>query len=205
MFAQKTLNFFGKKPVLIPYDDVEKALSRLCVPPATDKKLGHRPCINDEDFQRISSLLKNLERHLKKAGWSSRPRTYTVLRMIGLTDLMQAFIDLGLKDYSFPYSMEKLPGIIHDDSMKNRFLTAQKFVLTQAVTLENGAEGIHAHTKNGEDLYYSIRHLGSGGYGYVSWSIDFFSAMQTFLSLPKVQSTLSLVKVSLQLCTSLSI
>lgn len=170
MLAQ-TLRFFAgaqrQEPSLIPRDNVEKALSRLCVPPPYEKKSGQRPCISDEGFQQISSLLEHLEKHLREAGWSSRPRTYTVLRNIGCTDLMPAFITLGLKDYSFPYSVEKLPEVLDDDSTRDRFLNAQKYVLTQAISLENGAEGVHAHTKNGEDLYYSIKHLGSGGYGYV--------------------------------------
>ena len=78
---------------------------------------------------------------------------------------MQAFIAQGLKDYAFPYSFEKLPDILRDDVTKDRFMSAQKDVLTEATQLESGAEGIHAYTKNGDDLYYVIRHLGSGGYG----------------------------------------
>ena len=83
---------------------------------------------------------------------------------------MPAFIALGLKDYSFPYSMEKLPVVLQDDVTRDKFLNAQKFALTSAVRLEEGEQGIHAHTKNGDDLYYVIRHLGSGGYGYVTVS-----------------------------------
>ena len=95
----------------------------------------------------------------------SSTHLYTVLRNISRLDLMPAFISLGLTDYSFPYSPEKLPEIIKDDSIRDNFMKAQKYVLTQATSLENGAEGIHANTKNGEDLYITMRHLGSGAYG----------------------------------------
>lgn len=154
----------------IPRDDIEKALSQLCAPPPRDTKTNSRSCISDEGFQHIRSLLKHLESHLKGQGWSERPRTYTVLRNIGCSNLMPAFIALGLKDYSFPYSIEKLPDVLHDDFVKDKFMDAQRYVLTGATQLENGAEGVHTHTKDGEDLYHVIKHLGSGGYGYVNSS-----------------------------------
>ena len=177
-----------QQAALIPRDEVERALVRLCAPPLPSGKNGPQPCITDECFQHIASLLKHLERHLKENGWSSRPRTYAVLRNIGRADLMPAFIALDLKDYSFPYSVEKLPEVFSDDSIKESFMNAQKYVLTQAVSLENGAEGVHAHTKNGEDLYYAINHLGSGGYGCVGIS----SLLIALIQCHTVKSTRSL-------------
>lgn len=150
---------------LIPREDLEKALMRLCAPPPINSKSGSRPSINDEAFHRIGGLLRDLEVHLGEREWTSRPRTYTVLRNIGCANLMPAFIALGLNDYSFPYSIEKLPEVLHSDTIKDNFMNVQKYVLTDATQLENGAEGPHAHTKNGEDLYYVVRHLGSGGFG----------------------------------------
>lgn len=168
MLAQ-TLSFFAgvrkQEPSLIPRDDVEKALLRLCTPPPHNGKSGTGSPISDEVFHRVSDLLKHLESHLKERGWHHRPRTYAVLRNIGCADLMPAFVALDLKDYSFPYSIEKLPEVLHDDITKDKFMDAQRYVLTDATQLENGVEGSHAHTKNGEDLYVVLRHLGSGGYG----------------------------------------
>ena len=159
-----------RKPelTLIPRDEVDKALHRLCTPLVHDKK-GSRASIDDETFRRISDLLKHLEPHIKAQGWSSRPRTYTVLRNIGRVDLMPEFINLGLKDYSFPYSLEKIPEMLIGDSLKEKFMNAQNYVLTDASQLENGPEGRHAHTKRGEDLFHFRKHLGSGGYGSVDW------------------------------------
>lgn len=159
-----------RKPelTLIPRDEVDRALHRLCTPPVDNKK-GSKASIDDETFRRISDLLKHLESHIKAQGWSSRPRTYTVLRNIGREDLMSEFITLGLKDYSFPYSVEKIPEILIGDSLREKFMKAQNHVLTDASQLENGPEGRHAHTKRGEDLFYFRKHLGSGGYGSVDW------------------------------------
>ena len=166
-------NFFGgtRKPEPIPRDEVDKALHRLCTPPIRDRK-DSNISIDDETFKRISDLLKHLEPHIKAHGWSSRPRTYTVLRNIGRLDLMSEFINLGLKDYSFPYSVEKIPEVLTGDSWKEKFMNAQNYVLTEASQLENGPEGRHAHTKKGEDLFHFHKHLGSGGYGSVDrvWS-----------------------------------
>ena len=159
------------EPTLIPHDEVDRALHHLCTPPVRDKK-GSKVSIDDETFHRISDLLKHLEPHIKAHGWSSRPRTYTVLRNIGRLELMPEFINLGLKDYSFPYSVEKIPEFLTDDSIREKFMKAQNYVLTEASQLENGPEGRHAHTKKGEDLFHFHKHLGSGGYGSVDrvWS-----------------------------------
>ena len=159
-----------RKPelTLIPHDEVDRALHRLCTPPVHDKK-GSKGSIDDETFHRISDLLKHLEPHIKASGWSSRPRTYTVLRNIGREDLMPEFVTLGLKDYSFPYSVEKIPEVLTGDSLREKFMKAQNYVLTEASQLENGPEGRHAHTKKGEDLFHFHKHLGSGGYGSVDW------------------------------------
>ena len=166
-------NFFGgtRKPEPIPRDEVDRALQRLCTPPVCDRRRS-KISIDDETFHRISGLLKHLEPHIEAEGWSLRPRTYTVLRNIGRLDLMPEFINLGLKDYSFPYSVEKIPEVLTDDSWKEKFMNAQKYVLTEASQLENGPEGRHAHTKKGEDLFHFYEHLGSGGYGSVDrvWS-----------------------------------
>ena len=59
----------------------------------------------------------------------------------------------------------KLPDLFQDDFTRNNFLNAQKYVLTDATQLELGPEGCHAFTKNGDDLFHVIRHLGSGGHG----------------------------------------
>ncbi|KAL8812321.1 MAG: hypothetical protein Q9200_001127 [Gallowayella weberi] len=149
-------------PSRIQVGDIEKALSQLCAPPATDKKTGSRSSISDTTFKRIAELLNHLEAHQSSHGWRDRPRTYTVLRNIDRLDLFPQFIDHGLSDISFPYTIEKLPDLIQEDSLKDKFLRHQKYILTDASQLE---DGVHALTKNGDDLYSLIRHLGRGGQG----------------------------------------
>ena len=152
-------------PGRIPEDDIEKALSQFCAPPAFDKKKGSQPSISDGTFQRIAELLNHLQAHHYARGWSDRPRTYTVLRNIQRLDLFQPFIDLGLNDIAFPYTIEKIPDLIPEDDLKDRFLRHQRYILTTASQLEDGQ---HALTKNGDDLFRLVRHLGRGGFGYVT-------------------------------------
>lgn len=166
------MNFFNfgfrlKQPeaALIPVPDLEKALLQYCTPPPPDKKLSSRPCITDGAFQHIASLLEHFESHKGHEGWAKRPRTYTVLSNIGRLDLFPEFINLGLCDISFPYSREKLPRVLEDDLVCSKFMAAQQYVLTDATQLENGPDGRHALTKNGDDLYHVVRHLGRGGFG----------------------------------------
>ncbi|KAI4261172.1 MAG: hypothetical protein L6R42_003623 [Xanthoria sp. 1 TBL-2021] len=149
--------------------DIEKALSQFCAPPAFDKKTRCQPSISDSTFKRISELLNHLQAHQHAPGWSDRPRTYTVLRNINRLDLFQQFIDLGLNDIAFPYTIEKIPDLIQEDDLKDRFLRHQRYILTTASHLE---EGRHALTKNGDDLFRLVRHLGRGGFGSVDlvWS-----------------------------------
>lgn len=164
------MNFVGSRPgqaesALIPLPDLEKALLQYCTPPPSKTKSSSGPFITDEAFQHIASLLQHLESHNRREGWSKRPRTYTVLRNIDRLDLFQQFINLGLNDISFPYSREKLPKVLKDDLVCSNFMAAQQYVLTDATQLENGPDGRHTITKNGDDLYHVIRHLGRGGFG----------------------------------------
>ncbi|KAI4176194.1 MAG: hypothetical protein LQ348_006052 [Seirophora lacunosa] len=158
----------------IPVDDLEKALSQYCTPPMPDKLTGQRANISDGTFKHVTDLLEHLESHQSCQGWSVRPRIYTVLRNVGRLDLFQKFIDLGLKDISFPYTVEKLPSFLQEDSLRDSFLRNQKYVLTDASQLEKGR---HAYTKNADDLFRVVKHLGRGGYGSVDqvWSLMSFA------------------------------
>ncbi|KAL8853107.1 MAG: hypothetical protein Q9221_001989 [Calogaya cf. arnoldii] len=151
-------------PGRIHEDDIEKALSQFCAPPAFDKKKGSQPSISDGTFKRIAELLGHLQAHRHVRGWSDRPRTYTVLRNIKRLDIFQSFIDLGLNDIAFPYTIDKIPDLIQEDALRDRFLRHQTYILTTAIHLEDGE---HALTKNGDDLFRVVRHLGRGGFGSV--------------------------------------
>ncbi|KAL8925637.1 MAG: hypothetical protein Q9172_002141 [Xanthocarpia lactea] len=122
-FRQRSID-----PDRIHKDDIEKALSQFCAPPGVDRKTRLQPSISDSTFKRIAELLAHLQAHNHTTGWSDRPRTYTVLRNINRLDLFQHFIDLGLKDISFPYTVEKIPDLIHEDDLKDKFLKHQRSV-----------------------------------------------------------------------------
>ncbi|KAI4206268.1 MAG: hypothetical protein LQ346_001164 [Caloplaca aetnensis] len=153
----------------IPVEDLENALSQYCTPPMPDKLTGERASISDAAFKHVTDLLEHLESHQSCQGWSVRPRMYTVLRNVGRLDLFPELIGLGLKDISFPYTVEKLPESLQEDSLRDKFLRQQKYVLTDASQLEKGR---HAYTKNADDLFRVVKHLGRGGYGSVDqvWS-----------------------------------
>ncbi|KAL9024905.1 MAG: hypothetical protein Q9196_006171 [Gyalolechia fulgens] len=162
----------------ITVDDLDNALSQYCTPPMPDKSTGQRSSISDATFKHVTDLLKHLESHRSCQGWSVRPRMYTVLRNIGRLDLFQELIDLGLKDISFPYTVEKLPECLQEDSLRDVFLRQQQYVLTDASQLEKGR---HAYTKNADDLFRVVRHLGRGGYGYrISQSVDQVWSLMSF-------------------------
>src|SRR6266516_2238906 len=71
----------------------------------------------DSDFDLMSRLLAQVG----KPQWSSRPRTYAVLRMIDRVDLFDAFILEGLKDIAFPYTDRRLPTLL-SPTARARFL-----------------------------------------------------------------------------------
>ncbi|KAL8907453.1 MAG: hypothetical protein Q9207_001423 [Kuettlingeria erythrocarpa] len=157
----------------IPVEDLENALSQYCTPPMPDNLTGERASISDAAFKHVTDLLVHLESHQSCQGWSVRPRMYTVLRNVGRLDLFPELIGLGLKDISFPYTVEKLPESLQEDSLRDKFLRQQKYVLTDASQLEKGR---HAYTRNADDLFLVVKHLGRGGYGSVDkvWSLMSF-------------------------------
>lgn len=158
------------RPSTIPSKDLERALSIFCKAPAPDTKSGAKTRISTDSFHHITGLLRHLEFQEGLKGWSRRPRTYTVLRNINRLDAMQTFIDLELKDISLPYSKDTLSGILQDSEAQKDFLRFQECVLTRASDLEKAPEGDHVHfaKDEGDKHFHVVRHLGSGGFGYVT-------------------------------------
>lgn len=155
----------------IPLEDIEKALSWYCTLPAVDSARPHgKVRFSDESIHHVAGLLEHLEWRHGRTGWKLRPRIYTVLRNIGRLDAMQAFVDRDLRDISLPYSDATLPDVLRERRSRVAFLHFQEHVLTDASKLEMGPEGGHVHfDKNGgNDHFHLMKHLGSGGSGYVS-------------------------------------
>ncbi|KAI9730878.1 MAG: Ankyrin-2 [Cirrosporium novae-zelandiae] len=116
----------------------------------------------DNDIEKIRDLLTQME----KNSWSARPRTYSVLRMIGKEkELMGMFVEKGLFDIGLPYDAFSLPLFVRGPTYRHNFLKSQAFVLTDAEKMEKGS---HAHLANNADTNFQIvNELGRGGFGMV--------------------------------------
>lgn len=141
-------------------------LERLCRPPDNwQQHDGLR--IPDENFNEIALIVAVEDREYsgeQTRRWAGRPRLYTVLRNIGHTELLDLFIKDRLTDYDLPFVDQTLPRFINDHIIRKNFCLHQRYVLTDARTLEQG--GRHIHLRRDENLYFvHIRVLGGGAYG----------------------------------------
>ncbi|KAF2836710.1 kinase-like protein, partial [Patellaria atrata CBS 101060] len=102
-----------------------------------------------------------------KTAWSSIPRIYIVLRLIGLLHTIESFVNGGFNDLWFPFSHSSLPNTLTALD-KERFLETQSRVLSKALELESGGLKRHAHF-NREDAFpfQSRGTLGQGAYATV--------------------------------------
>jgi hypothetical protein len=98
--------------------------------------------------------------------WSTAPRIYIILRLIGQLQRFDAFLDHGINDLWLPFSKASLPTSL-DLVYHEEFLKQQTLVLTKAINLENGSKG-HAHFTRNDPFPFEVREtLGEGGFGYV--------------------------------------
>jgi hypothetical protein len=101
-----------------------------------------------------------------KLSWSSAPRIYIVLRLIGQLQHFDDFLDHGINDLWLPFSPASLP-ISLGLEYHEEFLKRQTLVLTKAINLENGSRG-HAHFTRNDPFPFEVKEtLGEGGFGYV--------------------------------------
>ena len=129
---------------------------------ADDQK---RP-LPDKVFDQISSLLHQANRK----EWSSRPRTYAVLRMINALDLMDDFVQSDCLDIALPYSKENLPKSLlvkQRKQQRDQFLKTQRLVLTQVARIEEGTRRHEYFAENADQHFESLNELGKGGFGSV--------------------------------------
>jgi hypothetical protein len=153
----------------LPEDELEEGLSKLCRPPQRDDR--HSVTLGQETFQQISNLLRNLDRlHVRNdthdSAWRFRPRTYTILRNIGATDLMSLFIQNDFTDLHLPYTEQTLPNFVTDNELRVDFLSHQAYVLSNARSFENGSRS-HININGSAECYFGLsQDLGHGGFGY---------------------------------------
>jgi hypothetical protein len=119
--------------------------------------------LNESDICGIAEVLTSSSRDT----WSRIPRIYSILRKIGELDAIDAFIDDGFTDVSFPFSGTTLPEALRDHSARLRFLELQHLVYhTEALDLERQAR--HGHFNDPRDVpLKKVGGLGKGGFGYV--------------------------------------
>src|SRR6266498_446644 len=86
----------------------------------------------DDDFLRISSLLRNIGR----IQWSHVPRIYAVLRTIDHLELLDMFIDQGLTDFWLPFTTGSLPNTT-TTTVRANFIASQHLVMTKASVVNN--------------------------------------------------------------------
>ncbi|KAK3312216.1 kinase-like domain-containing protein [Apodospora peruviana] len=119
----------------------------------------------DAQFDRISTFLRN-NTELPVA-WSNVPRIYTVLRLIGQLDAMDAFLVQGMADIWFPFTTNSLPSVLRP-SLQSKFLEVQGVVLSKGFRLEKGSDRKHALFSADEPLPFQvIGRLGRGAHGSV--------------------------------------
>ena len=127
--------------------------------------------LTESDICNIAEVLARSSRD----AWSRIPRIYSILRMIGELNAIDAFIADGCTDVSFPFSGATLPEALRDHSARLKFLELQHLVYhTEALDLERQAR--HGHFSNPKDVpLKKVGELGKGGFGYVDHVVSTIS------------------------------
>lgn len=95
-----------------------------------------------------------------------------MLKMIGSTDAIEAFIADRLSDFALPYTEENLPNAVKGAQARRKFLDLQNLVLkTHVADLEKGGHHFY-FTQSADDYFQNLNELGGGGFGQVDhvWS-----------------------------------
>lgn len=132
----------------------------------------------DSEFENVASYLRNTGHE----NWSEVPRIYTVLRLVGQVELVDAFLQRGMTDIWFPFSDNTLPKALKQPH-RSQFLQTQEAVFSKALKLERGAglddqrsQRKHAHFSHSEPLPFKvIGNLGSGAHGVVDKVVSILS------------------------------
>jgi hypothetical protein len=82
--------------------------------------------IRDSEFARIGELF----RLFGKGEWSLRPRTFTILRMLGCMEAMDTFVSEQRTDVYLPYTESNLPKDVRGSELRAKFIQLQSLVLS---------------------------------------------------------------------------
>ncbi|KAI0893300.1 kinase-like domain-containing protein [Annulohypoxylon nitens] len=129
------------------------------------------PRFSISDLHRIAELLARPSSQWRES-WSRAPRLYCVLRLIGLEFEMTKLINGGINsDFWFPFNARTVPWCL-SSQQREKFLEAQKAVITDDLFLEKDVEGgkeskhVHFETDEGS-AFKRLAILGKGGFGEV--------------------------------------
>ena len=147
-------------------------MNRLCNPHGTGL-VSQSSRIPEHTIQSIRIYLRCLDYKAERNNelkWSLRPRLYGILRNIGALDFMDTFIREYMSDFHLPYTQQSLPtffGRSKDTNLRQRFLDAQEFYLTNVKDIEDGdSPGTHYILKGTGDHYFvPMKPLGHGSFG----------------------------------------
>ncbi|KAK7420409.1 hypothetical protein QQX98_002832 [Neonectria punicea] len=149
---------------LLPDDLFRKGLAKFL--PQPNDPLMERRILLDAVFPAISQLLVDYG----KFEWSLRPRTFSLLWMLGIPEKMDTFVAEGRTDHYLPYSEGNLPDIIKGSSQRSSFLNLQSIVRCRREEDLSGLEegGDHVHLPAHADAYFhSLEMLGKGRFAQV--------------------------------------
>jgi hypothetical protein len=139
--------------VLFPSEVViNRALARFL--PRLDDALAGQQTILNGHFARIAEIL----RLYGKGEWSLRPRTFTILKIMGCTELMDTFVSEQRSDISLPYNERNLPDIIKGELSRTAFLHLQNIVCPRVPVEELESGGDHLHFDASADDYFPTAH-----------------------------------------------
>ena len=133
--------------------------------PTRDQLAHGITAYSDAQFERISTFLKNTG----EVKFSTVPRLYTVLHIIGHLNGLDTFLAQGTTDLWFPFDANSLPKSL-DPSIQAQFLDTQAIVLSKAFKLETmrGSPASHAHFSRDEPPPFKVlAKLGCGAHGSV--------------------------------------
>ena len=161
--TKATGRFLQKVERCIPAAAISQALD-LLIPETTHRQSRKR--LREAEFDRVSNVLRRYTPE-----WSRLPRTYVVLRLIGLSDLtecMDAFVREKRTDIELPYTLENLPDAL-TGIYRARFLEMQGNVLTGPGAKIESGQSKHMHLSENPlgPLFTWERKLGEGGFGEV--------------------------------------
>lgn len=152
-------------------EDIEAQLRMLFTPTLSRTPGKSTDQISHRDIQHLQTLLAFLDAKAEREVsllWSFTPRTYGILRSIGALEFMDEFRAKSFNDFYLPYNERTLPDFLQQKNgrdLRQAFLDAQSYFLTDAKLYETDGTSRHFSTENGDNIFQPIRSLGQGSFG----------------------------------------